>query len=296
VVAGVVVALVIGGLALGADLKLFTPSHPVPSLVGKTVPTAVRATAADHFTVHQTGTRYSITLAAGLIISQQPTPRNGTGVITAKQGSTISVVVSKGLPPVTIPSDLATYSSCSDAIKALATIHLVGVCPASAAQYSATVLAGGVLGSTPTGSAPYGSTVTIIISKGHAPVAVPALAGTGTSYTTASTALTAVGLVPAESKRYSSSVPTDQVIGTSPAAGTSVPFGSTVTVAVSLGPQPVAIPHVVGDSVSTATTDLQALGLKVTVYGPPGPAVVVYSSPGAGTQVLPGSTVTLDAI
>jgi len=296
-IAVVVVALAAGGLALAANAKLFTPSHPVPALVGRTVPAARQAVAPLHFTVRTTGTAYSITLAAGLIVSQQPTPRSGGRPTTAKEGTVVSVVVSRGLPPVTIPSNLATYSTCSDAIKALQNIHLVGVCPASAQQYSSTVPAGGVLGSNPATTAPYGSTVTIITSKGHAPVGIPAVTGPGSTYATASAAITAAGLVPAESKVYSSTVPTGQVIGTSPdpSAGP-VPFGSTVTVDVSLGPKPVQVPDLIGSSVSSAVNQLQALGLKVTTYGPSSAAIVVYCSPGAGTSVLPGSTVTLDTI
>jgi len=296
-IAAVVVALVAGGVALAVQAKLFTPSHPVPVLVGRTVPAARQAVAPLHFTVHQTGTAYSITLAAGLIVTQQPGARSGGRPTSAKEGTTIAVVVSRGVPPVAIPSNLATYSNCGDAIKALQNIHLVGVCPASAQQYSSTVPAGAVLGSNPATTAPYGSTVTIITSKGHAPVAIPAVTGSGSTYASASAALTAAGLVPAESKVYSSTVPSGEVVGTAPdPSGGLVAYGSTVTVDVSLGPKPVIIPDVVGDSVNTAVNQLQALGLKVTTYGPSSAAIVVYISPGAGTSVLPGSSVTLDTI
>jgi beta-lactam-binding protein with PASTA domain/tRNA A-37 threonylcarbamoyl transferase component Bud32 len=292
----IVVALVAGGLAVAAHRGLFTPSHPIPSLVGRTVPAAVQATRADHFTVHQSGAEYSITAPTGQIISQQPTARSGGKATMAKQGAVISVVVSKGLPSVAIPSNLATYSTCGDATKALATIHLVGVCPATAEQYSATVPAGGVLGSTPTGTALYGSTVTIITSKGHAPVTVPVVTGAGTTYAAAAAAITAAGLVPAQSQAYSSTVPSGQVVSTSPAAGGQVPFGSTVTVTVSQGPQPVTIPSLIGHSLSSAVSDLQALGLKVATYGPGSSGIVVFTSPSSGTSVLPGTTVTVDFV
>jgi eukaryotic-like serine/threonine-protein kinase len=292
----IVVALVAGGLAVAAHRGLFTPSHPIPSLVGKTVPAAVKATTADHFSVHQSGAEYSITVATGLIISQLPTTRSGGKATMAKQGAVISVVVSKGLPSVAIPSNLATYSTCGDATKALATIHLVGVCPATAEQYNPTVPAGGVLGSTPTGTAPYGSTVTIITSKGHAPVPVPVVTGAGTTYAAAAAAITAGGLVPAQSQTYSSTVPSGQVIASSPASGTQVAFGSTVTVTVSQGPKPVTIPPLIGQSLSSAVSALQALGLKVASYGPGSSGIVVYASPSAGTSVLPGTTVTVDFV
>jgi eukaryotic-like serine/threonine-protein kinase len=149
-----------------------------------------------------------------------------------------------------------------------------------------------VLGSTPTGTAPYGSTVTIITSKGHAPVAIPGVTGSTSTYTTAAAALTAAGFVPQQNNEYSSTVPTGQVIGTNPdpSAGPQ-PFGAKVSVNISLGPQPVIIPNVVGQSVAAATAALTALGLKVGgPYGPPGATTVLSSDPPAGTSVQAAST------
>jgi serine/threonine-protein kinase len=287
----VVLALLAGGVLLAVQAKLFTPSHPVPSLVGKTVPQARLAVRADKFTVRTTGHAYSITAAAGLILSQKPTPRSGGHVATAKQGSTIGVVVSTGPPPVAIPA-LTSFTSCAAAVAALKAVHLVGVCPASAQQYSSTVVAGAVLSSVPAGTATYGSTVTIITSKGHAPVAVPTVTGPTSTYATAAAALTAAGFVPQQNNQYSPTVPTGEVIGTSPdpTAGP-VPFGSTVSVEISLGPQPVIVPNVVGESVTAATAALSALGLKVGgPYGPPGGTTVLSTDPAAGTSVQPAST------
>jgi beta-lactam-binding protein with PASTA domain len=71
-------------------------------------------------------------------------------------------------------------------------------------------------------------------------------------------------------------------------------FGSTVTVSISLGPQPVAIPNVVGQSVAAATAALQAAGLKPAgPYGPAGSTTVLSLDPPAGTTVLPGTTVNI---
>jgi serine/threonine-protein kinase len=286
-----VLALLAGGTVLAVQAKLFTPSHPVPSLLGKTVPQGRLAVTADKFTVRTTGHASSITVGPGLILSQRPTPRSGGHVATAKQGSTIGVVVSTGPPPVAIPA-LTSFTSCADAVAALKAIHLVGVCPATAQQYSSTVVAGAVLGSVPTGTAPYGSTVTVVTSKGHAPVAIPAVTGSTSSYTTAAAALTAAGFVPQQNNEYSSTVPTGQVIGTTPDPSTGPqPFGSKVSVNISLGPQPVIIPNVVGQSVSQATSALTALGLKVGgPYGPPGATTVLSTDPAAGTSVQAAST------
>ena len=289
-----VAALVAGGVVAAVETKLFVPSHPVPSLVAKTLPEARRAVAADHFTIKVAGVRDSITVPAGLVISQQPSSGRGAAAPTAKEGSTIAVVVSAGPPPVAIP-DLTSFANCNDAIKALAAVHLVGVCPVAAALYSSTVVAGAVLDTSPHGSAPYGSTVTVITSKGHAPVAIPSVTGAGSSWASASAALSAAGFVAAETTQYSASVPSGQVIATTPDASTGAqPFGSTVAVAVSLGPQPVNVPDVTGESLHKAEAALSASGLQVGgPYGPSNSNTVVSTSPSAGTSVLPGSTVNV---
>jgi eukaryotic-like serine/threonine-protein kinase len=288
------VALAVVGVLAARQTKLFTPSHAVPLVVGKSVPEAQRAVRADHFTVRRTGAKTSISLAAGLIVSQQPPARAGGKPNRAKEGATINVVVSSGPPLVGIPS-LTAFSTCNDAIQALKAVHLVGVCPPAAAQYSPTAPAGAILGTAPATTAPYGSTVTIVISEGHAPVVVPVVTGSTSTYASAAAVLTAAGFVPAQTTGYSPTVPTGQVIGTSPAptAGAQ-PFGSKVTVTISLGPQPVTVPNVTGHSVGSATAALEALGLKVAgPYGPPGSTLVLSTDPAAGTSVQPGTTVNL---
>ena len=292
--AAAAVALVVAGVVYVTDAKIFVASHPVPSVVGTSVAQATRAVKADHFTVRVTGHQYSITLAAGLIVGQQPAPRKGGKPVTAKEGSVISATISSGPPPVAVPN-LTTFSSCNDAIQALKAVHLVGVCPLGVAQYSSTVVPGAIIASSPMGTAPYGSTVTIVTSKGHAPVAIPAVTGPTSSYAAASAALAAAGFVPVENKEYSSTVPSGQVIDTAPntSAGPQ-PFGAKVSVDVSIGPQPVIVPNVVGEPVSRATGTLESLGLHVAgPYGPPGSKKVLSTDPVAGSSVPPGTTVNV---
>ena len=130
---------------------------------------------------------------------------------------------------------------------------------------------------------------------GHAPVAIPPLTGPNSSYTTASAALTAAGFVPAEIKEYNDNVPAGQVLGSSPAASAGpAPFGSTVSVDISLGPQPVPIPDLNGDRVASAIKTLEGLGFHPGgPYGPPGSTVVAVTDPVAGSEALPGSTVNV---
>jgi serine/threonine-protein kinase len=293
VVCVLVSALLAAGAAWAVRAKVFTPSSPVPVLVGRTLPAATAAATAAHLHVSVSGRTASITVPAGSVVSQQPPARAGGTRATLKQGSAIGVVVSTGPPQVAVPN-LASFSNCHDAVQALAGVHLVGVCPPTAAQYDATVPAGAIIGTTPTAQAPYGSTVTVITSKGHAPVAVPAVTGAASTYTSAAATLLAAGFAPQESKVYSSTVPTGQVIDTAPPAAGLQPFGSSVVVDVSLGPQPVTVPPLFGQSPSSATAALSALGLVPGgPYGPSGATTVVSTSPAAGTSLPVGSTVNV---
>jgi eukaryotic-like serine/threonine-protein kinase len=293
VAAVLVAALVAAGTLFATRDRLFVPSHPVPLLTGMSLAQATKAVHHDHFKVRATGHANSITVGTGLIVGQHPVPRGGHKPLTLKQGSTISVVLSSGPPPVAIPS-LAAATNCTEAVQALQAAHLVGACPPTAAQYSSTVVAGAVITTVPVGTAIYGSTVTVVLSRGHAPVAIPAIAPTST-YAAAAAALTAVGFVPSQANAYSSTVPTGQVIGTTPPASAGPqPFGSRVTVSISLGPQPVVIPNEIGQSVAAATAALEAEGLKVAgPYGPAGSSTVLSLDPAAGTTVQPGTTVNV---
>ena len=111
----------------------------------------------------------------------------------------------------------------------------------------------------------------------------------------------------------SSDQPADQVIRQDPPAGEEAEVGSTVTLTVSSGPEPVAVPDVRGMTVTEASQALSAAGLllgeQVQVESdeveegriveqdppagqevPPGTAVTVQVSSGAGTVAVPDVT------
>ncbi len=199
----------------------------------------------------------SISVGAGDIVSQ--TPKAG---VSAKEGTTVTVVVSDGPPNVTVPN-LANMT-CAQATAALQAAHFKSVCAPGA--YNNNVAAGVLdlwsIGSTqnPT-KAPYGATITLVPSLGHQPAAVPNIP---TSYTfaQAQAALQAVGLTATQNNQSNPTVPQGQVISTTPASGAQAPYGSAVTVNVSTGPPTVAVPNVQGDSTQQATTVLQGAGLE----------------------------------
>jgi serine/threonine-protein kinase len=140
--------------------------------------------------------------------------------------------------------------------------------------------------------APYGSTITLVPSLGHEPATVPQIPQTYT-FAQAQAALQAVGLTATQNNQSSPTVPSGDVISTTPASGAQAPYGSAVTVNVSTGPPTTQVPNVQGDSVQQATAALQNAGLGVSgVSGDPSHNVV-GTQPSVGSTVPTGSSIQL---
>ncbi|MEL6986171.1 MAG: PASTA domain-containing protein, partial [Actinomycetota bacterium] len=137
---------------------------------------------------------------------------------------------------------------------------------------------------------PTGTPVDLVVSLGPAPRVVPPLAGS--SRAAAEAALEPLGLVLAVTEDFSETVPEGQIIGVSPAPGTEVPRGSTVTVTVSLGLPLVVIPELADQPVLDAVDQLSALGFTVRIEGA-AEANVLGTRPQAGTSARLGDTITI---
>ncbi|HUK93566.1 MAG TPA: PASTA domain-containing protein, partial [Gaiellaceae bacterium] len=134
------------------------------------------------------------------------------------------------------------------------------------------------------------SPVQITVSNGPPQVAVPNVIGK--TRDDAVGTLTNAGLTFIVVSHHSSKPP-DTVTGQFPHAGTKVKKGSKVQINVSTGPQPVAVPNVVGQPFDQASATLQnaGFGVKRTDVASDQPAdTVVSESP---TSAAPGSTITL---
>ena len=121
----------------------------------------------------------------------------------------------------------------------------------------------------------------------------------GLTTAAAQSSLQAATLVPVQKSANSSSVPKDQVISQSPAAGVKVETGSKVTVTISMGPQvtnTVSVPDLVGMPRSEAVSKAEAVGLSVRIvpaYSNEATGNVTDQSPDAGTTVAAGATIGL---
>ncbi|MEI6448168.1 MAG: PASTA domain-containing protein, partial [Actinomycetes bacterium] len=137
--------------------------------------------------------------------------------------------------------------------------------------------------------------VTLVASAGPGSTVVPSV--TELSEQEASALLRKSGFKVEVRRRSDSDVKKGFSIATDPAAGTSLPRGTTVALIVSSGVGEVSVPSVVGQNVDDARSALMAAGLVVsttkqqTTDQPEG--TVLSQDPSGGTSVEKGSTVTL---
>ncbi|MFB6572571.1 MULTISPECIES: Stk1 family PASTA domain-containing Ser/Thr kinase [Streptomyces] len=164
--------------------------------------------------------------------------------------------------------------------------------------FSANVRRGHVMATKPgTGQRIRGNgTVTLVVSRGPDKVAVPDLAGTPLA--DARRKLRDLGLVPGtETRTFSDEVAKGSVIRTDPAAGSTRRPDTAVALTVSRG-APVDVPNVVGSAREDAAASLRQAGFRVQfadqpVFSPQDKDAVARQSPGAGTTLGKGDTVTL---
>ncbi|MCU1448037.1 MAG: protein kinase family protein with domain [Acidimicrobiales bacterium] len=258
------------------------PTHRMPALRGLREAEAVAALQPLKVKV-QIARPFVDGTEAGLFLESRPLA--GTRV---KEGSTVRLTISAGAPPVDVP-DLASTTKATATEKLVAADLAVGHV---ASTYDEQAPAGAVLSWAHKGEkVPKHTAIDLNVSDGPRPRTVPTVAGK--TFDQAAAALQLVGLNAVRADAFSDTVPKDQVISTSPAAGASVGRGGRVTVTISKGPDLVGVPDVSGKSVQDATATMQAAGLQIgNVFGPPNKKIFT-TDPAAGTQVHRGSSVNV---
>jgi len=273
-------------VSLGAEPVLAT----VPDVTGLEEAAAVAALHAAGLVTGDVDEAYSGTVAAGLVISQNPAA--GASVV---EGSEVNLVLSLGPEPVVVPDLVGT--TLADAQAALTAAGLAA--GAVSEEYSATVAEGWVIDQAPEPGAPVapGTAVDIVVSKGPEPGAVPYLKGMTRAQ--AESALLMAGLAVGDlTQTYNKNVPAGRVISQNPEAGTVVPASSPVDMTVSLGPQPVAVPDLVGMMQEEALAALPAAKLTAGAVTEQftedaAPGTVLSQQPEAGTIVDEDTSVDL---
>jgi len=281
-----VVLLLLGGAAFaGWYFGVRIPSHEVPSVVGSSIEEAAAVAAGNEWTISRTDA-FDDVVPTGIVLSQEPIP--GTDLA---EGQVLSVVVSSGLPPVAVPTDLVGLSSAD----ATARLEAVGLglgeitrrYDENAANDVVLALADGTLA-----EVLKGDKVGIVVSDGPEPRTIPdGMVGQPSGAVKAE--LESMGLVVTAGEDFSETIEAGNVISLSPAAGGQIAKGGEVTMVVSKGPPVVVIPDVAGKSAEEAAAALEAVGLVVssTDGSPTNPAV--GTDPPSGTTVRKGSSVVL---
>ncbi|MFF0314553.1 Stk1 family PASTA domain-containing Ser/Thr kinase [Micromonospora sp. NPDC005252] len=203
------------------------------------------------------------------------------------KGGTITLTLSLGPERFPVPDVIGKEYELAEAD--LVNVKLVVA--KGTPRYDDTLPAGVVLDSSPKVGAEVkpGTKITLILSRGRAPVSVPNLVGK--SLTDARATLSGLGLVPVETFKDSDK-PKDEILSQSPADGAGVEKGTQVKLEISKGPPLVVVPRVIDLPCSQAKQLLESQGYPVTVAFNPN-ATVRIQAPGENSQVPPGTPVTI---
>ncbi|HEX4978620.1 MAG TPA: PASTA domain-containing protein, partial [Acidimicrobiales bacterium] len=212
---------------------------------------------------------------------------------TVEEGSSVTLVV--GVEPETVEMPDLVGDNVDDAVRLL---EAVGLVPKKEERSDRRIPDNVVISQNP---APLiavnkGAEVTIVVSTGPARNTVPDVVNQ--DQVDAAAALTEAGFKFRRVNEPSSQFESERVIRTEPAAGTELSEGETVTMVVSTGPEKVTVPSLIGKTAEAAKAELESAGLVYregvpALANPADDGKVVSQSPSGGTDVDPGSTVTV---
>lgn len=226
----------------------------VPSLTGMLQTQAVSQFDSQGVPV-RVNSVYDDEIAVGRVVQSKP----NTGESLMKfQG--VNLLVSRGPELFEIPA-LQGLSQ-TEATSRLADKGLTKV--KTSQEYSSSVEDGKVISSSPAAGemASRKNTISLTLSRGPAPVQVPNVLGL--THEQAKQKFNDVGLkLVVGEKQYSSDIAPELVVAQSTQNQT-VPYGSSVTVNLSKGPELLQVPSVLGQSLTEATATLEAAGFTVS--------------------------------
>jgi eukaryotic-like serine/threonine-protein kinase len=284
------VVLLLGAGGWTAWDRVIAPVTAVPVVVGEPVEVARAELEAAGFTVDIAPARvFDRNVPEEHVLAQDPTGE-------LRRGSAVTLTVSAGPRTATLPA-LAGRAE-QDALADLDAVE-VDLEVVVERRFDDAVAAGLVIATDPSagGVVEEGSTVTVVVSEGRPPVDVPDVLGLPLADARQVLADAGLELVVAE-EVFDDTAPEGTVIATTPGPTTEVRRGDTVEAVVSLGPAPVDVPDVRGQSEQEATAALSALGLRVEVVYvdtiiPFRAGRVDDQEPSPGQQARRGDTVRL---
>ncbi len=283
----VLALLALAAIGTGAYLLLKPDLVAVPNVVGFDSATATARINNDGFEVSLQTVR-SADQAAGKVIRERPGP--GERVV---KGSTVTIFVSSGPGQADVPdvTDMTLATARKTIVKRGFRVKVIK-------QFNETLAEGHVIETRPSARSQLdiGEVVSLVVSKGPEQAAVPKVAGRPQAE--AEALLQDAGFVVVSRKLASSTAGPGTVISTTPAEGTILKKGETVTLVVAKAAAQVAVPDVRGASLNDALSELSAAGLSARqrmrkVATPDEDDVVLDQSPSKGTKVKKGSRVAL---
>ena len=279
--------LLLAALAVGAYLLLVPSKKPVPDVVGSKSSVASQKLQNAGFEVN-IETVISDSVPIDRVATQNPQP--GT---EAREGSTVTIIVSSGRGDATVPGVLGQKQS--DAEKAMKD---AGFETDVRKENSDTVPKGRVISTSPPENSQLekGKTVVLVVSSGPEQVTVPDVVGRNED--DARSTLQDAGLKVDVTEQESTDKDPGTVLSQSPTGGGKVDKDSTVKLVVAKAPPQVDVPDVVDQQQSDAEKALKDAGFKVkvkrqTVDTLDQDGVVVDQNPAAGEKRDKGSSVTI---
>lgn len=230
---------------------------------------------------------FSDQVPKGAVMAAKP---DTVGAHISKRGGSLNLTVSKGIRQATVPKDILMpdTSNGKDPMQALKAAGFDKIDhDSSKDQYSMDIPEGAAISVEPAPGTRtrHDTKVSLVLSKGRMPVAMPDIIGKARD--DAKAALEALRLKVNYSQDWSDTVPRNQVISASHQAQEQLHWGDAVNVVISKGPQFISMPDVKGKSQDEATQILQGYGLKVNISAPLGNLThtVRIQDPNPGTQV-----------
>jgi serine/threonine-protein kinase len=293
------VAILLGAL-VGIFASRSTPTTPVPSVEGRSLQRAEEILEQRGFTVSQPPITVHRQVEAGTVLEQDPTPAP-PGREAEEDCSFLTLFCSK--PSVTLTISVGPGEGTVPRVNGLSRGEAEQKLEAAEFEVTAenvnsqNVEEGAVVKTEPAGGsvATHGSTVTLLISAGPKLVKVPVLVDKQRRL--AVQEIRARGLTPEVGEEESNSA-VGRVLRQSPSAGQELEPGATVQIVISSGRETKKMPGVVGAERREAVEAVRAAGLSPVVEeeetrNEAKIGLVTRQSPHGGTELAPGSEVTL---
>ena len=263
----------------------------VPNLIGLNIEEA-KSLLIDLGLTHIEDPKVRENASNDIVYEQSPTADT-----MARQGENVVLGYNPGFEPVTIPNLVGLSVQEASNILKQAGLRLV----VNNFVASLDIPANQILVQTPTaglGARP-NSVVTVDVSGGTNTVRIPDVIGDEQRAATKLLSAAPLNFVVTVVVETSDVIETGRVIRTEPLGDTAVAPGSTITVFVSTGRALVAVPNVIGQEATAASTELTVQGFFVTTNeqvlaeGDLNDGLIIAQSIAAGTNVEPGSAITI---